>query len=203
MWGYSFGARVAFEAAYQLEQAGEEVASLCLIAPGSPHVNSGIQDAPTPEAERLFESRAFVSILFSVFAGGIKHAYLEECLETVKDEDGVVSYLTTKFEKLERRFVERIVKIVALTYQFKYSFYELRERKVQAPITILKARGDDYSFLESSSGYSWQEPAVYSLTADHYGVLREVGVDELAGVLRSTHNGEFTLSAQVESKKVA
>lgn len=203
LWGYSFGARVAFEAAYQLEQAGEEVASLCLIAPGSPHVNSGIQDAPTPEAERLFESRAFVSILFSVFAGGIKHAYLEECLETVKDEDGVVSYLTTKFEKLERRFVERIVKIVALTYQFKYSFYELRERKVQAPITILKARGDDYSFLESSSGYSWQEPAVYSLTADHYGVLREVGVDELAGVLRSTHNGEFTLSAQVELKKVA
>ena len=35
LWGYSFGARVAFETAYQLEQAGEQVDHLFLIAPGS------------------------------------------------------------------------------------------------------------------------------------------------------------------------
>src|SRR4029450_12702493 len=38
LWGYSFGARVAFETAYQLERAGHTVENLFLIAPGSPHL---------------------------------------------------------------------------------------------------------------------------------------------------------------------
>src|SRR5262249_48026065 len=38
LWGYSFGARVAFETAFQLEQAGKEVEHLILIAPGSPKI---------------------------------------------------------------------------------------------------------------------------------------------------------------------
>ncbi|WP_338494654.1 thioesterase domain-containing protein [Streptomyces sp. SJL17-4] len=40
LWGYSFGARVAFESAHLLEAAGEQVENLFLIAPGSPKVRS-------------------------------------------------------------------------------------------------------------------------------------------------------------------
>ncbi|MEK8168843.1 thioesterase domain-containing protein [Streptomyces sp. M19] len=49
LWGYSFGARVAFEAAYQLERAGQRVEHLFLIAPGSPRVEgaSGGVRSPT------------------------------------------------------------------------------------------------------------------------------------------------------------
>ncbi|WP_030322025.1 thioesterase domain-containing protein [Streptomyces flavochromogenes] len=59
LWGYSFGARVAFEA------AGEQVENLFLIAPGSPKVRS----SETGGAD--YGNPAFVTILYSVFAGSI------------------------------------------------------------------------------------------------------------------------------------
>ncbi|WP_333492431.1 thioesterase domain-containing protein [Streptomyces camelliae] len=40
LWGYSFGARVAFEAAWQLKQSGRQVDHLLLICPGNPKVRT-------------------------------------------------------------------------------------------------------------------------------------------------------------------
>ncbi|MGY1439949.1 non-ribosomal peptide synthetase family protein [Streptomyces reniochalinae] len=52
LWGYSFGARVAFETAWQLEQSGERVEQLFLLAPGSPRVTGAPQTAPGAAATR-------------------------------------------------------------------------------------------------------------------------------------------------------
>jgi thioesterase domain-containing protein len=182
LWGYSFGARVAFEAAYQLEQAGERVENLFLIAPGSPKVRA--KDEPMYGSEPTYRSPAYVTILFSVFAGCITGPALSECLKVAKDEESFASFISGRFKNLDLELVKRVARIVHQTYEFKYSFRELAERQLSAPITIFKAQGDDYSFIENSSGYSSKAPAVINLEADHYSMLKEPDLDELVKMIR-------------------
>lgn len=182
LWGYSFGARVAFETAYQLEQAGEQVANLFLIAPGSPKVRE--TDASDHGREPSYGNRAYVTILFSVFMGSISGPALDECLRAAKDEDSFTAFISARLKDLDPEVIRRIIRIVQQTYEFKYSFHELAERRLRAPITIFKARGDDYSFIENSSGYSSTAPTIIELEADHYGLLKDQGVDELVKMIR-------------------
>ena len=56
-------------------------------------------------------------------------------------------------------------------------------------MTVFRARGDDYSFIDSHSGYAAAPPVVVDLVADHYGVLGESGVAELARAIRSSSTG--------------
>ncbi len=182
LWGYSFGARVAFEAACQLEKAGEQVESLCLIAPGSPKVRNEVSS--NRAANLSFSDRAFVTILFSVFAGSINHPYLSECLEIVKDEENFASFVFKKFKNFHPSLVRRIIDIVVLTYQFKYDFDDIEAKRPRAPIRIFKANGDNHSFIEMYRDDPLEDQITFDLETEHYNILRESGIDELARVLR-------------------
>jgi thioesterase domain-containing protein/acyl carrier protein len=187
--GYSFGARVAFEAAHQLEQAGEEVDHVFLIAPGSPKVGPGEGAADT--AGSVYSDRRYVSILFSVFAGSISHPLLEECLSTARDEDSFVSFIDGMSKELGPTLIRRIVRIVERTYQSRYVFDELDGRRIDAPVTIFKAKGDDYSFIEGRTGYCTSPPTFVNLDVDHYGVLKDPGVGELVRQIHERLRREF------------
>ncbi|HEX6472291.1 MAG TPA: amino acid adenylation domain-containing protein [Streptosporangiaceae bacterium] len=178
LWGYSFGARVAFEAAHQLERAGERVDHLFLIAPGSPKVRSAARKAGTGR-DPVYHDKTYVSILFSVFAGSVTDPALAECLEAAEDEDGFVAFVCGRHRDLDPDLVRRIVRVVQRTYQFAYTAAELAERQIRAPITIFKARGDDESFIEQAG----RAATVVALDADHYGVLKESGVGRLVDAI--------------------
>ncbi|GHG61834.1 amino acid adenylation domain-containing protein [Streptomyces griseocarneus] len=182
LWGYSFGARVAFETAHQLERAGERVENLFLIAPGSPRVRA--DDAVVHGDDPDYRNPAFVTILFSVFTGAISGPLLEECLRQAIDDESFAAFIGTAYSGLDTELVKRIVRIVRRTYEFSYTFHELRERRIKAPVTIFKAQGDDYSFIENSDGFSAQAPTVITLRADHYSLLRDPDVDELLRAVR-------------------
>jgi len=175
LWGYSFGARVAFETAYQLERSGERVQTLFLIAPGSPEVRI--------DGEPARDDQAFLTILFSVFWGCTTGPLLAECLAQAGDEDAFASFISSKFDDLDADLARRITRIVRRTYHFDYGVRELTQRWVQAPITIFRARGDNPSSFERASGYCARKAAVTDLETDHYGVLREPGVDELVAAI--------------------
>ncbi|OLF08827.1 amino acid adenylation protein [Actinophytocola xinjiangensis] len=179
LWGYSFGARVAFESAYQLERAGQRVDNLFLIAPGSPKLRE------SGDGSHGYANRAFLTILFSVFAGTIEGPVLARCLESVTDDESFTAFVTSRFPELDGDVVARIVAIVRQTHEFTYSFHELAQRRIDAPITVFRASGDDYSFLENSSGYSATAPLFVDLAADHYSLLKEAGIGELVGLIRS------------------
>lgn len=181
LWGYSFGARVAFEVAHQLEQSGERVENLFLIAPGSPKVRT--ENEAIHGNQPVFGNKAYVTILFSVFASSITDPALEECLKVAKDEDSFASFICSKYKNLDLELVKRIIKIVHQTYEAKYTFRELAERQIIAPITIFKANGDDYSFIESRSDYSEKIPTVINLRVDHYSLLKITGISELVGAI--------------------
>ncbi|MEV7023137.1 amino acid adenylation domain-containing protein [Kitasatospora sp. NPDC093558] len=183
LWGYSFGARVAFEAAWQLEQAGQRVENLLLICPGNPKVRQA--DGRQWGRESSYANPAYVTILFSVFAGAISGPDLERCLAESTDEDAFVASVHRLLPALDEELIRRITRIVGETYEFEYSFRELAERRLDAPVTIFKASGDDYSFIEGSSGYSATPPTVVDLAGDHYGVLKEHGVVELVAAIRA------------------
>lgn len=183
LWGYSFGARVAFEAAWQLEQAGEQVANLLLICPGNPKVRE--VDGQRHGRVASYGNPAYVTILLSVFTGSISGPDVARCLELVRDEDGFVSFVRGLLPALDEPTIRRITRIVRETYEFEYSFRELAQRRLAAPVTIFKASGDDYSFIEGSSGYSAEPPTVVELTGDHYSVLKEQGVAELVRAIRT------------------
>ncbi|MGV9242154.1 non-ribosomal peptide synthetase family protein [Streptomyces sp. NPDC003710] len=183
LWGYSFGARVAFEAAWQLERAGEKVEHLLLICPGNPKVRE--EDGRTWGREASFGNPAYLKILFSVFAGTVHGPAVDACLARVHDEDGFVSYVHGLYPSLDEAVIRRITRIVGTTYEFEYTFRELAERTLEAPITLFKAQGDDYSFIEGRSGYSATAPRVVELKGDHYSVLKEHGVAELVAAVRA------------------
>ena len=178
LWGYSFGARVAFEAAWQLEQLGERVERLMLICPGNPKVRGA--DAGRHGREASYGNPAYVTILFSVFAGTVSGPELRDCLTRAHDEDSFVAFVHDMIPALNLDTIRRITRIVAQTYEFEYSFRELTQRRLDTPITIFKATGDDYSFIDGHPGYSAMAPAVVDLAGDHYEVLKETGITELA-----------------------
>ncbi|GAA0384356.1 hypothetical protein GCM10009530_39070 [Microbispora corallina] len=181
LWGYSFGARVAFETAYQLEQRGERVDHLFLIAPGSPRVSS---DGERQERVAGYAHEAYVTILFSVFAGTTSGPLLDRCLAAAEDDESFAAFISENVANLDVDLVRRIMRIVATTFEFSYTFRELSERRIAAPITVFKARGDDYSFLDGSRGYSRSAPTVVELQADHYSLLKAPDIDELATAIR-------------------
>jgi amino acid adenylation domain-containing protein len=180
LWGYSFGARLAFDAAYQLEQAGERVENLVLLAPGAPSVDL---DGTIRAVATDYWDRVYVAILLSVFAGRIDHSCLDACLSVARDDDSFVAFVAQRFD-LDPELVRRIVIVVHQTFEPEYAFRELRRRQVRAPITIVKARGDDYSFLEASDGYAATPPTVLRLDADHYSMLRKPDLAELVHAIR-------------------
>lgn len=181
LWGYSFGARVAFESAWQLEQLGEQVAELLLICPGNPRIGE-VGGSATRTAS--YTDPAYVTILFSVFAGTTTGPEVQRCVQETHDEDSFIAFVHRAFPSLDPSVIRRITRIVGETYEFEYSFHELDERRLDAPVTLFKASGDDYSFIETSSGFSAEPPAVIELSHDHYDVLKERGVGELASAIR-------------------
>ncbi|MBD0690640.1 hypothetical protein BG452_31705 [Streptomyces sp. CBMA123] len=183
LWGYSFGARVAFEAAWQLEQAGQRVEELLLICPGNPEVRQA--DGRRYGRESSYANPGYVTILFSVFAGAISGPELERCLAETIDESTFVACVHRMLPALGAEVIRRNTRIVGETYEFEYSFRELAERRLAAPVTVLTASGDDYFFIEGSTGCSAAPPTTVELAGDHYGVLKEHGVLELAAAIRA------------------
>ncbi|MCD9145057.1 amino acid adenylation domain-containing protein [Streptomyces albireticuli] len=183
LWGYSFGARVAFETAHLLEGAGQRVDHLFLIAPGSPRVRAshraGERRTGTP-----WEDPAFVTVLYSVFAGRTTGPALAECLRATRDEETFTAFISQRFTDLDTETVRRVTSIARQTHSFRYTFDELTRRRISAPVTIFKADRDDYSFIENTTGYAARTPTVVNLRADHYGLLKNPGIDELVRAVR-------------------
>jgi amino acid adenylation domain-containing protein len=179
LWGYSFGTRVAVEAAYQIEQAGERVARVVLIAPGSPRVPGGAVDPDTA----TFDNKAYVAVLFSVFAGAISGPAAAECLATVVDEDSFCAFVHRRYPALEPSLIRRITRVVAATYDLRHTDDELARRAIKAPVTVLRTRGDHESFVDRPAARASLSPTIVDLAADHYSVLREPGVTEALAAL--------------------
>ncbi|MFJ5175683.1 amino acid adenylation domain-containing protein [Streptomyces griseoviridis] len=179
--GYSFGARVAFEAARQLEEAGERVEQLFLVAPGQPRLRP--EDAVGATGRADFSDRAFLALLHSVFAGTLSGPLLDQCLATVTDEDSFTAFVTRSYPGLGADLVRAVTDIVRRTYSLTYEFHELRGRRLDAPVTLVKAVDDNYSFIEHEGGFSARPPVVHQLRSGHYELLREPHVADLAAVL--------------------
>ncbi|MFF8990503.1 amino acid adenylation domain-containing protein [Streptomyces sp. NPDC014983] len=187
LWGYSFGARVAFEAAWQLEQSGRQVDHLLLICPGNPKVRADGADRFGREA--TYRNPVYVAILYSVFTGMVGGPDVDACLAVTRDEDSFVSFVHDRLPELDQQLIRRITHIVAQTYEFEYTFRELTERRLNTPVTVFKAAGDDYSFIEAHSDYSTTPPTVVELTGDHYSVLKQRGIAELAAAIATRLGG--------------
>ncbi|MFI1719491.1 amino acid adenylation domain-containing protein [Streptomyces sp. NPDC020489] len=183
LWGYSFGARLAFEAAHQLESAGERVDEVILIAPGKPPVEFLGEAAGRTSVD--FDDATFVSILYSVFAGNLQKSAVEECLAATHDEESFVTFVSDRFEHLDPAWVRRIVGVVRRTFLFEYDPRELAERNVTAPVAVFRATGDQESFIDSGEVLTAAPPAFHQLDADHYELLRANGIHELVTALQA------------------
>ncbi|MFD8391010.1 amino acid adenylation domain-containing protein [Streptomyces sp. NPDC059680] len=204
--GYSFGARVAFEAARQMEQAGLRVEHLFLVAPGMPRLRE--QDTAGSTGRADFTDRAFVALLHSVFAGTLSGRQLDDCLRTVTDEDSFVDFVTSRLPGLGTELVRAVTGIVKRTYSPTYDFHELTGRRLNAPVTLVKANDDNYSFVERQGAFSVRPPAVHQLPSGHYELLREPHVNALATLVnerlrtdaRSTPAGQVSLSRVISQE---
>ncbi len=185
---------MAFEVAWQLEQAGHVVDRLVLLCPGNPMI-----EGATSATQRTtsFSDAIYLRILYSVFAGTIRGEKVEQCLSEVHDEGSFVAFMAASMPRLESNVVRRIVRIVDRTFQFEYTFEELAGRKLNAKVAIIKAAGDDYSFLDAYPNYSAVTPYVRTLKGDHYSLLAD-DVDELVQAI-----GAIELDAPQDVKRIS
>ena len=191
LWGYSFGARLAFESAWQIEQSGRTVDQIILICPGNPRVETGLATGPA-QREASLTNLSFVSILLSVFLGKIDIGQAVHCASQRHTSTSFAAYVQKMRPELGLKMIHRIVAIVFETYEFEYSFEELRRRRIHAPVTIVKARGDDYSFVESSGGFAANGPCELRSDSDHYGILRGAEAQELAAMIARSARSNVT-----------
>lgn len=175
--GYSFGARIAYETAYQLEAAGEIVDNLFLIAPGSPRLRQN--QAAMVDRRASFDNPEYVSVLISVFTRQLGGPELVECLDTVEGREEFKEFAKHLAGDVPLAVVERITEVAIACFNTTYRPHELTGHNVQAPITVLKAAGDDPSFIEDESVLSEFSPNYLELPCDHYRLLFPDGVDML------------------------
>jgi hypothetical protein len=83
---------------------------------------------------------------------------------------------------LPAALVDNIVTLVRQTYQYRYTFTELHQRRLKVAPVVFKARGDDYSFIEAIG----RELGLVEveLHADHYSLLQPSGMAELSGYIQ-------------------
>ena len=115
--------------------------------------------------------------------GTIKGDAVERCLATVNSRDTFIEFICDLNNQLDTGLVMRIIDIVTMTFEFTYSFDELKQRQLNAPIKIVKASGDDYSFLENSDVFSTTTPVIKEIKANHYNMLKTSHIDQLIAVL--------------------
>jgi amino acid adenylation domain-containing protein len=178
LWGYSFGARLAFETAWQLEQQGRTIDRLTLICPGNPNIDDH-RSTQTQLRSSSLKNRTYVAILLSVFLGRVDLELTDRFIALDSNEVSLfVAFVQKQCPDLDPETMRRIIHLVGQTYEFEYSFKELENRTLQAPITLVKAQGDDYSFIESKHNYTQTTPLIFDLSTNHYEVLRS-GVHQL------------------------
>ncbi len=186
LWGYSFGAKVAFEAAWQLEQAGRKIDQLVMLCPGNPKIASATQHIPGPRRAKI-SNLEFVNVLVSIFVGRIDPAISDACIREVDDFEGFVEFIQKHQKSLPSTIIRRIVEIARTTYEFEYNLSELSERKISAPVTIIKADGDTLSFLETLKSVCGKETSILNVAYDHYDALKNPAAKELSAlIVRST-----------------
>ncbi|MGV1773135.1 amino acid adenylation domain-containing protein [Agrobacterium vitis] len=190
LWGYSFGARVAFEAAWQLEQQGVEVDQLVLVCPGNPSLPPELAALdPTNKAlsrprQAVLSDPSYMAILLSVFAGQIDIARTRRMLAIGNSEPTFLDHLCAEQPEMPREMAARIIGIVRTTYQFDYTFAELLGRRINAPMTVIKAKGDDYSFLEQATGFAARPVTTLTMPQNHYQVLQRPYAADLARLIQ-------------------
>lgn len=200
LWGYSFGARVAYETAWHLEQAGEKVAEVILIAPGSPQLPTG--DPIRGDLESLFRDPSFLTILYSVFAQSIAAERVAPVIAVVRDEKTFVDFIAAEKPELDVGVITRITRLVAQTYTPEYGL-QVRQDVLRAPVRLFKARGDNVSFLELVTGASEHTAMIVPLAPDHYELLKPDGVDELVqGIRRHAPAWQPPHSERLETERV-
>lgn len=193
LWGYSFGARVAFEVARQLERSGARVDHLFLLAPGAPRLPG--RD-PRPRSTADFTCPDFVTVLFSVFGATTRGRLLDACLRATHDEQSFTKFVIRGFPQLDEGLIRRVIAVLCRTYGFPDDLTGSARSPLRAPVTVFTARGDTPSFIERAPAHDHVSTAlvVVRLETDHYGALREPGVDELAKAVldKTTRRAETT-----------
>lgn len=172
--GYSFGARVAFEVAHQLEAAGEVVTRLILLAPGSPIL---AERSPIPDARGSYRDDRFTRVLYSVFAGRTDGEAADRVVAASIDRPTFLAAIAPE-TALDADLIERITRLVEKTHSFRYRFDELIDRDLRTAVTVIRAIGDDYSFLDQHADHT--RITTVTVPADHYQILKSEHIETTA-----------------------
>lgn len=172
LWGYSFGAQIAYETCYLLEQLGNQVSEVVFIAPGMPNINNSIVDDCKTANEASFLNKKFVAILFSVFMRSIDYQLLNDCIHQCHNEDSFINYILSKNIGFDYQFTKRIVDLVKITYNFIFT-NNLKNKIINAPIKIFITKGDAISNFERDLLHIKDNITIKRLPIDHYSILQE------------------------------
>ncbi|ENU08617.1 amino acid adenylation domain-containing protein [Acinetobacter calcoaceticus] len=179
LWGYSFGAKIAFEVATILEKKNKKINELVLICPGNPLIN----DLEEESLEFSFKNKRFVAVLLSVFFGKIDIEMTVDCILKVDCVSDFNEYVYNKINGIDLNIIERITYLIFKTYQFDYKFEDISKGDIGFPIKIIKAKGDDYSFVEILNNIYGNNISMVDFECDHYSILNQSNAKKLVSLI--------------------
>ncbi|PWB15055.1 hypothetical protein DCO44_06950, partial [Acinetobacter sp. AM] len=179
LWGYSFGAKIAFEVATILEKKNKKINELVLICPGNPLLD----DFEDELLEFNFKNKRFVAVLLSVFFGKIDINMTLDCIDKVNNINEFNDYVYEKLDGLELSVIERITNLILKTYQFDYKFENISKGDIGFPIKIIKAKGDDYTFINTLHNAYRDNISMIDFDSDHYNILNQNNAKKLVNLI--------------------
>lgn len=182
LWGYSFGTNLAFEAAYQLEQAGEKVERLVLLAPGM------LKGLRTDDSSGDYSNSQLIALLFTVFARNTNDPDLHACLELATDEESFADFISKKFSISSRDLVKRICQVVIKSRQISQERSREASKVVRAETLMYCARNDELSVLEMNPHYFSGSLEIVHVNTTHFDFLMAPDVENLAALIKERLN---------------
>ncbi|OTA21910.1 pyoverdine sidechain peptide synthetase III, L-Thr-L-Ser component [Xenorhabdus beddingii] len=175
--GYSFGCNLAFEAAFQLEEMGEKVKQIVLLAPGM------LKGLPTTNLSDEYDNKELITLLFTVFSRNVDDPDLHECLETSCDETSFVKFVCQKYSISNPELVKRISKVVIESRRISRERNRETQKSITTPTYIFSALNDEFSVFEKNIDCFRGGREIIKLNVAHFDFLMEPGVNNLVSLI--------------------
>ncbi|MEQ1976432.1 thioesterase domain-containing protein [Xenorhabdus sp. SGI240] len=177
LWGYSFGCNLAFEAAFQLEEMGEKVEQIVLLAPGM------LKGLPTTNLSDEYDNKGLITLLFTVFSRNIDDPDLHECLKTSCNEVSFIEFVCQKYSISNSDLVRRISKVVIESQRISHERNNEAQKSITTPAYIFSALNDEFSVFENKIDCFRGGREIIKLNVTHFDFLMEPGVNHLMSLI--------------------
>lgn len=208
--GWSFGGMIAFEAAMQLEQSGDDVGLLTMIESNTPaqHIWKGLYNSCLDSLNQLVTQERLEkrSDAESDISFRVSHSWQEvvdfisnnvQYVEVIKQHipSEILSTIPRLHEIGRYELISYLKRI--MSYLSALSCYTPKGT-VASPVLYFKARNSQMVFADNWQAFSSSTINWHDLDGDHYSILKNPSVVDISANLNQLLAKQFSVESQIQ-----